>query len=85
MKPKLEKLHQEMDKILDNILKEHREEKLAAKTGDEEASEDLVDILLRFQERDDLEFSITDNNIKAVILVSLLPTYTHQSTKFLPK
>ncbi|KAG8658356.1 desmethyl-deoxy-podophyllotoxin synthase [Manihot esculenta] len=68
MKPKLEKLHKEMDKILDNILKEHREEKLAAKASDEEASEDLVDILLRFQEQGDLEFSLTDNNIKAVIL-----------------
>ncbi|KAG8658346.1 hypothetical protein MANES_03G138812v8 [Manihot esculenta] len=68
MKPKLEKLHQEMDKILDNILKEHREEKLAAKTGDEEGREDLVDILLRFQEKGDLEFSLADNNIKAVIL-----------------
>ncbi|KAJ9182553.1 hypothetical protein P3X46_006537 [Hevea brasiliensis] len=44
--PKLEKLHQETDRILDNILKEHREKKLAGKTGDEEAREDLVDILL---------------------------------------
>ncbi|XVF56362.1 hypothetical protein PTKIN_Ptkin06aG0114200 [Pterospermum kingtungense] len=63
---KLEKNHQEADRILGNIVNEHKESRARAKGTSEESDEDLVDVLLRLQEHG--EFSLTDCNIKAVIL-----------------
>ena len=70
VKPKVEKIHKENDMIVENIIKEHRERRASAKGRDEEAEEDLVDVLLRIQEK--AEFPLEDKNIKAVILVSNL-------------
>ncbi|KAK4850904.1 hypothetical protein QYF36_010884 [Acer negundo] len=67
MKSKVEKLHQEQDRILGNILDEHIERKQTTKTGQGEAEEDLVDVFLRLQQDGDLEFPLTNNSIKAVI------------------
>ncbi|KAK3199946.1 hypothetical protein Dsin_023361 [Dipteronia sinensis] len=67
MKSKLEKLHQEQDRILENILDEHKERKRTTKTGQGEAEDDLVDVFLRLQQDVDLEFPLTNNSIKAVI------------------
>ncbi|CAL5392569.1 unnamed protein product [Camellia sinensis] len=64
----LEKMHKRIDQILENILNEHRERKRITESGKGEAEEDLVDVLLRIQKHGDLEFPLTDNNIKAVIL-----------------
>ncbi|KAJ4700821.1 Cytochrome P450 [Melia azedarach] len=64
---KAAKVHKESDRILGEILNEHREKKLT-KNGQEEAEQDLVDVFLKLQQDGDLEFAITDNNIKAVIL-----------------
>ncbi|KAF6153764.1 hypothetical protein GIB67_000997 [Kingdonia uniflora] len=65
-KPKIEKLQREIDSILNVIIKEHKENKMWANTG--ESEEDLVDVLLRVQDASDLDFPITADNIKAVIL-----------------
>ncbi|CAJ1941489.1 unnamed protein product [Sphenostylis stenocarpa] len=62
MKAKLEDMHKELDKILENIIKEHQ-----AKRGKGEAGENLVDVLLRVQQSATLEAPVTVNNIKAVI------------------
>ncbi|KAI3862160.1 hypothetical protein MKX03_013574 [Papaver bracteatum] len=70
MKSKLESLHQKTDKILDNIIKEHIENRTAIKTNKDEAEEDLVDVLLQLKGNGGPEFAITPNNLKAVILVS---------------
>jgi cytochrome P450 len=72
LRPKLERLHRRIDKILENIIIEHKEAKLKAKEGQVEAEEDLVDVLLKFQGHNDndKDISLTNNNIKAVILVS---------------
>ncbi|XP_010545272.1 PREDICTED: cytochrome P450 71D11-like [Tarenaya hassleriana] len=58
---KLEKLHQQADQILEGILEDHREKKGEGFHGEE----DLVDVLLRLQQQQELQLS--DINIKAVI------------------
>lgn len=67
-KAKLEKMHMKMDKILESIIHEHREDQ---RSGSPKLHEDLVDVLLRLQQSGTLEFPITTDNIKAVILVSI--------------
>ncbi|EOY20406.1 Cytochrome P450 71D10, putative [Theobroma cacao] len=67
MRQKLGTLHQKSDTILQGIIDEHRERMERGKISEGEAKEDLVTVLLRIQLLDDLEFPLTDNNIKAVI------------------
>jgi len=66
-KAKLEKIHMKMDKILEDIIHEHKENKKSASAE----QEDLVDVLLGLQKSGTLEYPITTNNIKGVILVSI--------------
>lgn len=66
VRPKLERMHREADRIMENIINEHKE---ATRAGKAATAEDLVDVLLKFQEHGDSEFSLTNDNIKAVILV----------------
>ncbi|XP_044510364.1 cytochrome P450 71D10-like [Mangifera indica] len=63
MRMKLEKLHRKIDRILEEILNEHKE---TTKSDQGEEKEDLVDVLLRIQR--DGELALSDSNIKAVIL-----------------
>ncbi|KAK2985145.1 hypothetical protein RJ640_004826 [Escallonia rubra] len=67
LQPRFEKIHKKVDKILDNILNEHKNRTIMP-TGKGDANEDLVDVLIRYQKHGDLEFPLTDSNIKAVIL-----------------
>ncbi|XP_061374474.1 cytochrome P450 71D8-like [Gastrolobium bilobum] len=82
IRPKLEKLHKRLDKILQNIVTEHQEKHMRAQEGKVEAEEeDLVDVLLRIQQSDSLGIKITTRNIKAVILdVFIAGTDTSAST-----
>ncbi|XP_020217768.1 cytochrome P450 71D11 [Cajanus cajan] len=70
LRTKLERLHQQMDRILGDIINEHKEAKSKAKEGNGEAEEDLVDVLLKFQDVSDCnqDICLTINNIKAIIL-----------------
>lgn len=70
LKSKLEMLRQQTDGMLEEIINEHKERKARTKTGNVEAEEDLVDVLLKLQDSD-AEFPLSDDNIKAVILVSM--------------
>ncbi|XP_061338862.1 cytochrome P450 71D11-like [Gastrolobium bilobum] len=69
MRPLLEKLHQKVDRILENIINDHREAKSRTKEGLVEAEEeDLIDVLLKFEDRSsDRDFLLTNENIKAII------------------
>ena len=70
MKSKLEKLHKELDEVLENIVTEHQQKQTRAKEGGAVVEEeDLVDVLLRVQQSSSL---ITTRHIKAVIMVSKL-------------
>lgn len=55
-------LHREADRILEDVIDQHRD-------GRSDRHEDLLDVLLKFQE-DELEIPLTTDNIKAVIVVS---------------
>ncbi|KAK9132919.1 hypothetical protein Scep_012447 [Stephania cephalantha] len=66
-KSKLERIHCKVDKILNDIIEEHKEHWKETNTVKDDV-EDLVDVLLRLQESGDLDFPITTENIKAVIL-----------------
>ena len=66
-KARLEELHRETDRTIQDIIDEHKN----GKSGHCEAGEDLVDVLLKFQQEKDSEYSLTDDNIKAIIQVSL--------------
>ncbi|KAI8007363.1 Cytochrome P450 71D8 [Camellia lanceoleosa] len=83
MRRKLEKLHKRVDQILENIVNEHREKKTQRESGRGEA-EDLVDVLLRVQKDGELEFPLTDDNIKAVILMHNGFTYSSTNIGFSP-
>ncbi|XVF77106.1 hypothetical protein PTKIN_Ptkin14bG0013700 [Pterospermum kingtungense] len=66
LRRKVEKFHQVNDRIVVNIINEHKEKRARAKGSDNEAEEDLVDVLLRLQE--EAEFPLDDDNIKSVLL-----------------
>ncbi|XP_059669706.1 cytochrome P450 71D9-like [Cornus florida] len=69
LRPKLEKIHQKIDRIFTNIIDEHKARKVATQTGDGEADhEDLIDVLLKVQEKDDLEIPLTMRNLKSVLM-----------------
>ncbi|KAG6654855.1 tryptamine 5-hydroxylase-like [Carya illinoinensis] len=54
--------------VCDEIIKEHEEEKIKGSSSSTVGKEDFVDVLLRVQQRDDLEVPITDDNLKALVL-----------------
>ncbi|XP_031104263.1 premnaspirodiene oxygenase-like [Ipomoea triloba] len=63
------KVGQKTDEIMGDIIKEHRNNLGSGKTGSgESGSEDIVDVLIKLKDSDSLPMSITDDNIKAVIL-----------------
>lgn len=71
LRSKLLKIRSQMHEIFYNIIKEH-EEKRAKTTKDDNGrvvgeEEDLVDVLLRVQEKGGLQFPITSKNIQGII------------------
>lgn len=61
---KLLRMRRKMDRILDVIVEEHRSKQSGA---GEFGGEDIVDVLLRMQRNSELQFPITNHNIKAII------------------
>ncbi|KAM0063805.1 putative premnaspirodiene oxygenase [Helianthus debilis subsp. tardiflorus] len=64
-RPKLEKIHQRIDKILNDIILEHNKTREEGK-GDTDHL--LGDVLLKVQEYGNLEVPLTIDNVKAIIL-----------------
>lgn len=71
MRPKLEKLSQQLDRILEYIIDDHKETRSRRdKQGLTEEDEDLIDSLLKFHDNGrDTDFRLTSDNVKAIILV----------------
>ncbi|XWS11337.1 hypothetical protein CRYUN_Cryun38cG0075200 [Craigia yunnanensis] len=67
MRIKLEKLHRASDKILENIVNEHKEKRNKMIESAAKEVGDVVDVLLKLQQQGDLEFPLTNDYIKAVI------------------
>ncbi|CDP07887.1 unnamed protein product [Coffea canephora] len=69
VKSQLVKIHLKMDKLLGNIIDQHVDNRARTNmaTG-ESGNEDLIDVLLRVKESGDLQFPITNNNIKAIVI-----------------
>ncbi|KAJ1441267.1 Cytochrome P450 [Sesbania bispinosa] len=67
VRPKLERLHKQADQIIENIINEHKEAE-SKDTDEESEAEDLVDVLIKYEDGSNQDFSLTKNNIKAIIL-----------------
>ncbi|KAL4563724.1 hypothetical protein LXL04_027769 [Taraxacum kok-saghyz] len=65
IKRKWLKIHKELDKVLEDVLEDHKGKRGG---GIERIDEDLVDVLLRIKEGEELETPITFDNVKAVLL-----------------
>ncbi|PIA50877.1 hypothetical protein AQUCO_01200275v1 [Aquilegia coerulea] len=64
----LEKVHHKLDMILEDIINEHRQNRLKSETEKAlEHEEDVVDVFLRLQEENNLTLPMENDNIKAVI------------------
>lgn len=82
MERKLKVMFKEVDEILQVIIDEHRDQrmkKIRSKVDDnekeeEEGNEDIVDVLMNLQQSGQTELPVTDDNIKAVILVTQYST-----------
>lgn len=105
---KLERVHGQIDQIMENIINEHKEAKSITKhdhgpygglyvmrkiilglilmcalglilcwAGPDhgESDEDLVDVLIKYEDGTNKEFFLTRDNIKAIILVSTISSY----------
>uniref|UniRef100_A0A166HAP6 Cytochrome P450 n=1 Tax=Daucus carota subsp. sativus TaxID=79200 RepID=A0A166HAP6_DAUCS len=72
MKKEIQKLRNAVDPIFDSIIEEHREKlarKKERKAMDNDADEeDLIDVLLRVNENERLEFPMTSNDIQGIVL-----------------
>ncbi|KAK3017882.1 hypothetical protein RJ639_004686, partial [Escallonia herrerae] len=63
------KLRLRQDKLLDNIISDHKEKRdMNHDMSGHDEEEDLVDVLLNLVESEDLEFPFTTSDIKAIIL-----------------
>ncbi|WCJ19597.1 cytochrome P450 family 71 subfamily B polypeptide 4 [Euphorbia peplus] len=63
IKRKLERLHQEMDQILEDIIDEHKNSRVVHVESD-----NLLDVLLDLQENGNLHVPLTNDNIKGTLL-----------------
>lgn len=68
MTSRIQKIFVEMDGIINKIIDEHTERNKRIKPE----HEDLLDVLLRIMENEELEVPLTIDNIKSILLVNML-------------
>ncbi|KAL8120677.1 cytochrome P450 CYP71D312-like [Apium graveolens] len=70
MKPALKKIRKKLDVIFDGIIKEHNDKLSRRKKGSDidAEEEDLVDVLLRINDSQRLEFPISSGDIQGLVL-----------------
>ncbi|GMY26426.1 tryptamine 5-hydroxylase-like [Fagus crenata] len=66
-KKRLSRNLEDLRAVCEEIIEEHMKKEQDSYGGD--GKEDFVDVLLRVQQREDLEVPITDDNLKALVLV----------------
>ncbi|KAH0454938.1 hypothetical protein IEQ34_016862 [Dendrobium chrysotoxum] len=64
---RLEQCQKSLDLMAEKIVEEHREKRAKRFSGNDDQEEDLTDVLLRVQREDSLQFTLSNDNIKAVI------------------
>jgi cytochrome P450 len=77
--PSLKTTFRELDALFDQMVEEHK----TMKTDDDEPNrKDLVDILLKLQKTGMLDIELTQDNLKAILMVSLSLSlsFTHTHT-----
>jgi hypothetical protein len=75
--PSLKATFRELYALFDQMVEEHK----TNKTDDDEPNrKDLVDILLKLQKIGMLDIEFTQDNLKAILLVSLSLSHTHIHT-----
>ncbi|KAM7251630.1 hypothetical protein ACFE04_023513 [Oxalis oulophora] len=65
---KLKRLHQGLDKVLQNIIDKHMARRAMHRAGEDHEREDIVDVLLNLREHGNLELPLTIDNMKSVIM-----------------
>ncbi|KAF2313543.1 hypothetical protein GH714_011567 [Hevea brasiliensis] len=81
LRSKLEKVHRQVDRIIENIIREQKSQATASQVGSGNEVEDLIHVLLKLQEQGNLEFALSDASLKAIILdVFAAGTETSSST-----
>ncbi|KAK4592602.1 hypothetical protein RGQ29_016933 [Quercus rubra] len=70
IKPALLKTHLKTDKILNDIINDHKKKRsaISANKSEESDNDNMIDVLLKLQETGELGFNVTSNHIKAVTL-----------------
>ncbi|KAL0406989.1 UNVERIFIED_CONTAM: cytochrome [Sesamum latifolium] len=66
MRARVERLHKESDRILENIINDHRANNAAINGNESKNHEDLIDVLLKFHNSGD-ELHLTIDNLKSVL------------------
>ncbi|KAL0320865.1 UNVERIFIED_CONTAM: cytochrome [Sesamum radiatum] len=66
MRARVERLHKQTDRILENIINDHRATNAATNSNESKKHEDLVDVLLKFHDSGD-ELHLTIDNLKSVL------------------